>query len=140
MPTVRKDYSSENLSARGAYELSSASEDAKVTLFATGSEVTIALDAQKALEADGVSTRVVSVPCWELFTQQDADYQKEVLGEGTSKVAIEAACSFGWQKFIGNDGVFVGLDSFGASAPAGALYEHFGITSEAVVEAAKGQL
>ncbi len=107
---------------------------------ATGSEVLIALDAQKALEAEGIGTRVVSVPCWELFDAQDEDYRAETLGPGTAKVAIEAACSFGWQKYIGQDGAFIGLDSFGASAPADELYKHFGITSEAVVEAARKQL
>lgn len=140
LPTVRKDHTPENLSARGAYELSPASSEAKVTLFATGSEIMIALDAQKALESEGIETRVVSVPCWELFEAQSGAYKREVLGNGTAKIAIEAACSFGWQKFIGDKGVFIGLDSFGASAPADALYKHFGITSEAIVEAAKKQL
>lgn len=140
LPLVRGDYTSENLSAKGAYELSAASDQAKVTLLATGSEVEIALDAQKALEAEGVATRVVSVPCTELFDQQSQDYKRETLGPGTVKVAIEAASSFGWQKYIGSDGAFVGLDGFGASAPAGDLYQHFNITSDAVVEAAKKQL
>jgi len=139
LPTVRTDTASENLSARGAYILSPASSDAKVTLYATGSEVSLALDAQKTLQAEGIGTRVVSVPCWELFDKQSADYQREIIDLDTVKVAIEAACSFGWQKFIGN-GTFIGLDSFGASAPADALYEHFGITSDAVVKAAKEQL
>ncbi|MBL4907566.1 MAG: transketolase [Sneathiella sp.] len=140
LPLVRTDYTTENLSAKGAYELSSASNDAKVTILATGSEVCIALEAQKALEADGIGTRVVSVPCWELFDAQNEDYRSETLGPGTVKVAIEAASSFGWQKYIGSDGAFVGLDGFGASAPAGDLYKHFNITSEAIVEAAKKQL
>jgi transketolase len=140
LPTVRTDASSENLSARGAYVLSPASNDAKVTLYATGSEVSLAMEAQKTLQAEGIGTRVVSVPCWELFDQQSADYKREIIDEDTVKVAIEAACSFGWQKFIGTAGTFIGLDSFGASAPANALYEHFGITSEAVVKAAKEQL
>ncbi len=140
LPLVRTDYSSDNLSAKGAYELSEASSDAKVTILATGSEVSVALDAQKALEAEGVGTRVVSVPSMELFDAQSQDYKRETLGPGTAKVAIEAACSFGWEKYIGVDGAFVGLNSFGASAPAGELYKHFNITSEAVVAAAKKQL
>ncbi len=139
LPTVRTDAGSENLSARGAYVLSPAASDAKVTLYATGSEVSLALEAQKSLQAEGIGTRVVSVPCWELFDKQSADYQREIVDTDTVKVAIEAACSFGWQKFIGT-GTFIGLDSFGASAPADALYEHFGITSDAVVKAAKEQL
>jgi len=140
LPLVRTDYTPENLSAKGAYELSPAKNEAKVTLFATGSEVTIALDAQKSLEAEGIGARVVSVPCWELFEAQSLDYKRETLGPGTAKVAIEAACSFGWQKFIGAEGSFIGLDSFGASAPADDLYKHFNITSEAAVAAAKSQL
>jgi transketolase len=140
LPTVRSEHGPENKSARGAYELSPASNTAKVTLFATGSEVSIALDAQKALESEGIETRVVSVPCWELFSKQDSAYRKEILGAKTARVAIEAACSFGWQKFIGEKGKFIGLDSFGASAPADELYAHFNITSEAVVAAAKKQL
>ncbi|MBO6826884.1 MAG: transketolase [Sneathiella sp.] len=139
LPTVRTDAGSENLSARGAYVLSPAASDAKVTLYATGSEVSLALEAQKSLQAEGIGTRVVSVPCWELFDKQSADYQREIIDADTVKVAVEAACSFGWQKFIGT-GTFIGLDSFGASAPADALYEHFGITSDAVVKAAKEQL
>ena len=140
LPTVRTDYNVNNLSAKGAYELAPASENAKVTIFATGSEVTIALTAQKALEVEGIGTRVVSVPCWELFDAQDADYKQETLGPGTAKVAVEAASSFGWPKFIGDTGIFIGLDSFGASAPADDLYAHFGITSDAIVAAAKKQL
>jgi transketolase len=140
LPTLRSEHSDEIQSGKGAYEISAASDDAQVTLFSTGSEVTIAIDAQKTLEAEGISTRVVSVPCWELFDAQSSDYKRETLGPGTAKVAIEAASSFGWQKFIGENGVFIGLDSFGASAPAGDLYAHFGITSEAVVAAAKKQL
>ncbi len=140
LPLVRTDYTADNLSAKGAYELSEASSDAKVTILATGSEVSVALDAQKALEAEGIGTRVVSVPSMELFDAQSQDYKRETLGPGTAKVAIEAACSFGWEKYIGIDGAFVGLNSFGASAPAGELYKHFNITSEAVVAAAKKQL
>lgn len=140
LPTVRLDHTEKNLSAKGAYELSAAADEAKVTIFATGSEVTIALDAQKSLEAEGIGTRVVSVPSWELFDAQDAKYKEEVLGAGTAKVAIEAGSSFGWQKFIGDSGEFVGIDSFGASAPAGELYNHFGITVDGVVAAAKKQL
>ncbi len=140
LPLVRTAHTANNLSAKGAYELSEASSDAKVTLLATGSEVGIALAAQKALEAEGIGTRVVSVPSTDLFDAQSRDYQRETLGPGTVKVAIEAACSFGWQKYIGVEGEFIGLDSFGASAPAGDLYQHFNITSEAVVAAAKKQL
>jgi len=140
LPAVRTDQGSENLTAKGAYELSPASQDAKVTLFASGSEISIALDAQKVLEVEGIATRVVSVPCWELFDAQCSAYKQEILAPDTARVAIEAACSFGWQKFIGENGAFIGLDSFGASAPADELYKHFNITSEAVIAAVKKQL
>ena len=137
---VRTTASDENLSARGAYELKAASGDAKATLFATGTEVPIALKAADALEAQGTPTRVVSVPCFELFERQDAAYQASVLGRGTVRVAVEAAIQQGWERFIGEDGVFVGMTGFGASAPADVLYREFGITAEAVVAAVKARL
>lgn len=137
---VRTTASDENLSARGAYELKAASGEAKATLFATGTEVPIALKAADALEAQGTPTRVVSVPCFELFERQDAAYQASVLGRGTVRVAVEAAIQQGWERFIGEDGVFVGMTGFGASAPADVLYREFGITAEAVVAAVKARL
>ncbi|MCS6622748.1 transketolase [Roseibacterium beibuensis] len=137
---VRTVAASENLSARGAYELRAANGEAKATLFATGTEVPLALKAAETLEAEGTPTRVVSVPCFELFFQQDAAYQASVLGRGTVRVAVEAAIQQGWERFIGEDGGFVGMTGFGASAPAEVLYEKFGITSEAVVAAVKARL
>jgi transketolase len=137
---VRTTASDENLSARGAYELKAASGDAKATLFATGTEVPIALKAAEALEAAGTPTRVVSVPCFELFEKQDADYQASVLGRGTVRVAVEAAIQQGWERFIGEDGAFIGMTGFGASAPADVLYREFGITADAVVAAVKARL
>ena len=137
---VRTTASDENLSARGAYELKAASGDARVTLFATGTEVPLALKAAETLEAEGTPTRVVSVPCFELFEQQDAAYQASVLGRGTVRVAVEAAIKQGWERFIGEDGAFVGMTGFGASAPADVLYREFGITAEAVVAAARARL
>ncbi|MFN3931178.1 MAG: transketolase [Brevundimonas sp.] len=137
---VRTVAASENLSARGAYELRGAKGEAKVTLFATGTEVPLALAAADRLEANNTPTRVVSVPCFELFFQQDARYQASVLGRGTVRVAVEAAIQQGWERFIGEDGGFVGMTGFGASAPAEVLYEKFGITVEAVVAAAKARL
>ncbi|CAN7258244.1 transketolase [Brevundimonas sp. LjRoot202] len=137
---VRTAAASENLSARGAYELKAASGKAKATLFATGTEVPLALKAAETLEAEGTPTRVVSVPCFELFFQQDAAYQASVLGRGTVRVAVEAAIQQGWERFIGEDGGFVGMTGFGASAPAEVLYEKFGITAEAVVAAVKARL
>jgi transketolase len=137
---VRTVAAGENLSARGAYELKAANGEAKATLFATGTEVPLALAAAESLEAEGTPTRVVSVPCFELFFQQDAKYQASVLGRGTVRVAVEAAIQQGWERFIGEDGGFVGMTGFGASAPAEVLYDKFGITSEAVVAAVKARL
>jgi len=137
---VRLTASDENLSARGAYELKAASDDARVTLFATGTEVPLALKAAETLEAEGVPTRVVSVPCFELFEQQDAVYQASVIGRGTVRVAVEAAIKQGWERFIGEDGAFIGMTGFGASAPAEVLYREFGITADAVVAAARARL
>jgi transketolase len=137
---VRVTASSENLTARGAYELRAANGAAKATLFATGTEVPLALAAADQLEAEGTPTRVVSVPCFELFFQQDAAYQASVIGRGTVRVAVEAAIQQGWERFIGEDGAFIGMTGFGASAPAEVLYEKFGITTEAVVAAVKARL
>ena len=138
VPALRK--SAGNLSAKGAYELSPASGEAKATLFASGSEVSIAVAAQKLLEADGVPTRVVSTPCWELFETQGKAYQAEVIGKAKARVAVEAGVRMGWDRFIGEDGGFVGMSSFGASAPYQVLYEKFGVTAEAVVAAVKAKL
>jgi transketolase len=137
---VRTTASDENLSARGAYELKAASGEARATLFATGTEVPIALKAAETLEADGTPTRVVSVPCFELFEKQDAAYQASVLGRGTVRVAVEAAIKQGWERFIGEDGAFIGMTGFGASAPAEVLYREFGINSEAIVAAVTARL
>ena len=139
-PAVRTAAASENLSARGAYEIKAANGEAKVTLFGTGTELALALQAAETLEAEGVPTRVVSVPCFELFEQQSADYQASILGRGTVRVAVEAAIGQGWGRFIGEDGVFVGMTGFGASAPAEVLYDKFGITADAVVAAARSRL
>ena len=137
---VRTVAASENLSARGAYELKAANGEAKATLFATGTEVPVALAAAERLEADGTPTRVVSVPCFELFFQQPKAYRDQVIGRGTVRVAVEAAIQQGWERFIGEDGGFVGMTGFGASAPAEVLYEKFGITAEAVVDQVKARL
>ncbi len=136
---VRSD-SGENQCARGAYQLVGASKPAQVTIFATGTEVPIALGARDLLEADGVGTRVVSVPCFELFEQQPADYKAGLIGETAVRVAVEAGVREGWDRFIGPEGAFVGITGFGASAPDKALYAHFGITAEAVAAAAKAKL
>ncbi len=140
LPTVRTEYSQDNLCRCGAYELSPASKDAQVSIFASGSEIEIAIAAQAQLEDEGVATRVVSVPCFELFETQSAGYQQSIIGDAPVKIGVEAAIRQGWDRLIGNDGAFIGMSSFGASAPAGDLYKHFGITAEAVVKAAKKKL
>ncbi len=139
VPAVR-DSATANLSAKGAYELVAASGPAKVTIFASGTEVSVATAARALLEAEGIPTRVVSTPCWELFEAQSEAYQAQVIGRSPVRVAVEAGAGFGWQRFIGEDGVFVGMKSFGASAPAEVLYEKFGITSEAVAAQARAKL
>ena len=130
----------ENLSAKGAYELIAASGPAKATLFASGTETAIAVKARDLLEAEGVPTRVVSTPCWELFERQTPAYQAQVIGKAPVRVAVEAGVRQGWDRFIGEDGGFVGMSTFGASAPYQVLYEKFGITAEAVVAAVKSKL
>ena len=140
VPAVRKDFSADNLSAKGAYVLAEADGARQVTILATGSEVAIALAARATLQGDGIGAAVVSAPCLELFEAQDAAYREAVLGKDGIRVAIEAAAPMGWDRFIAPDGIFIGMRSFGASAPAEVLYEHFGITPAEVVDAVKARL
>ncbi|MDE0941416.1 MAG: transketolase [Alphaproteobacteria bacterium] len=140
VPALRLEYSEDNASARGAYELIAAEGEAAVTLLATGSEVSIAVAARNNLQSAGIPTRVVSMPCWELFEAQDAEYRQKTLGTDTVRIGIEAAISMGWDRYIGENGGFVGMTGFGASAPAKDLFKHFGITAEAVVDLAKEKL
>jgi transketolase len=139
LPTVRTEYTAENKSAKGAYTLAG-DLDADAVIFATGSEVTIALDGMKALADKGISARVVSVPSMELFAKQSDAYRAEVLGQPKARVAIEAGTEMSWNKLLGDKGRFVGMHGFGASGPIDELYEHFGITAKAVVDAVTAQL
>jgi transketolase len=139
LPTLRTAHTDENMCARGAYVLAESDGDRKATILATGSEVEIAMAARTALQADGISTAVVSMPCWEIFEAQDGAYKATVLGSGV-RVAVEAAIGFGWEHWTGYDGGFVGMTGFGASAPAEKLYEKFGITAEDVADAVKARL
>ncbi|MGE3714458.1 MAG: transketolase [Alphaproteobacteria bacterium] len=142
VPHARTEYNKENLCARGGYVLREspvAGRQSPVTLIATGSEVSIALEAQEKLKAKNIPARVVSLPCWELFDAQPQSYRKQVLGEGL-KVAIEAAGGFGWERYIGEGGIFIGMTGFGASAPAPDLYKHFGITADNVVSKVESRL
>lgn len=135
---VRTDVS-ENLSAKGAYILKESKGKREVTLLATGSEVEIALNAHAILEEKGISTSVVSMPCWELFEEQDQHYKDAVLGKNTFRIAIEAASPMGWDKYIGKEGVMVGMHRFGASAPYEILYKEFGFTAEHIVKIVEGR-
>ena len=137
---VRTVATADNLCSHGGYELVAAKGEAKVSIYASGSEVEIAVAAQKQLAASGIATRVVSVPSLELLLEQPVDRRHAIVGSAPVKIAIEAAVRFGWDAVIGPDGIFVGMHSFGASAPAKDLYPHFGITADAVVEAASNRL
>jgi transketolase len=135
LPQLRTSAPADNPCSHGAYELVAASGEAKVSLFASGSEVEIAVAAQKDLAGRGIATRVVSVPSLELLLAQPEDKQKAIIGNAPVKVAIEAAVRWGWDAVIGHDGVFIGMHSFGESGPAKDLFKHFGITAEATVNA-----
>jgi transketolase len=143
LATVRTDDASENLSRKGAYILKEASSAAtpQVVIMASGSEVEIALAAREMLEEAKIATRVVSMPCMELFAKQDSAYQEKVLGDRKLvRVAVEAAVRQSWDRWLGFDGIFIGMSTFGESAPIKDLYSHFKITKEAVVEAVKAKI
>ena len=137
VPLLRRTEASENMTARGAYVLAEADGARRATLLATGSEVALAFAAREALAKEGIGAAVVSMPCWALFEAQPKSYRDAVLGPGTLRIGIEAACSFGWDRYLGENGKFIGMSDFGASAPAPDLYRHFGITAEAIVAAVK---
>jgi transketolase len=132
LPAERTDIT-ENKSAKGAYILSPASSTPKAVIVATGSEIYLAMDAQKTLEDKGIPTQVVSAPSFELFAKQDAAYRASVIPANTIRVGIEAGIRQGWDALIGSDAAFIGMSTFGESAPAEVLYKHFGITADAVV-------
>ena len=140
LPTVRTEHKTKNLTAQGAYVLADAEGKRQAILMATGSEVEIAMAARDILQSEGIGTRVVSMPCWELFEEQDEAYRKRVLPGGPVRVGVEAGIRFGWDRWLfGERGKreksgFVGMHGFGASAPAETLYEKFGITAEAVAQ------
>ena len=135
LPMQRDHVARENLVAKGAYVLREAKTKRDVTLLATGSEVQVAIAAADLLATKGVQTAVVSMPCWEVFEAQSDEYRANTLGSAP-RVAVEAAARLGWDRWIGENGAFIGMNSFGASAPAEDLYRHFGITAEAVADAA----
>jgi transketolase len=132
LPQLRGDVA-ENRSAKGAYRLRPAKAGRKVVLLSTGSEVELALSVADALEAQAIGADVVSMPCWELFDAQDAAYRADILPKDALIVSIEAGVTFGWERYTGIDGVRIGIDSFGASAPAEHLFDHFGFTVDKIV-------
>ncbi|WP_316182167.1 MULTISPECIES: transketolase [unclassified Bradyrhizobium] len=140
LPQLRTSAPSDNPCSRGGYELVAAQGEAKVSLFATGSEVEIAVAAQKQLAERGIPARVVSVPSLELLLEQPAETRAKIIGNAPVKIAVEAAVRWGWDAVIGQDGIFIGMHSFGESGPAKELYKHFGITAEAAVAAAVQRL
>ncbi len=140
LPTLRTEHHAENRAARGGYVLLPAKAPRRVTLIATGSEVAIAVEARGQLEAAGIGTAVVSMPCTQLFDAEPAPYRESVLGPTALRVAIEAATGYGWERYIGVEGAVIGMTGFGASAPAGDLYRHFGITADAVVRTVRAKL
>ena len=139
LPMLRESYGTDNKVALGAYVLSEAETDRRATLIASGSEVAIAIQARDCLAAGGIDVAVVSMPCWEQFELQSADYQAAVLGDAP-RIAIEALSTFGWERYVGEGGAVIGMTGFGASAPIDDLYRHFGITAEALVAAVKARL
>ena len=140
LPQLSKDFLETNRCAAGAYEIAAAEGKAQVSIFATGSEVAIAADAKKLLAAKGISARVVSIPCFKLLLEAPEAARRAVIGDAPVKIGVEAAVRQGWDAIIGSDGIFVGMDSFGASAPFKELYKKFGITAEKVAEAALRKL
>jgi len=140
LPQLRNRFDAENICARGAYEIAGPDGKADVSIFATGSEVAIAVDGAKVLAERGIAARVVSVPCFELFLEQSEDYRRAIIGTARVNIGVEAAVRQSWDAIIGTDGVFIGMNSFGASAPYKELYKNFGITAEAVASAALSKL
>ncbi len=139
LPPLRGDVA-DNRSARGAYRLIAATAPRAVVLVATGSEVHIAAGAAAALEADGIGCDVVSMPCWEAFAAQEPDYRADVLPQGVLKVSVEAGVTMGWERWVGSDGLTIGIDHFGASAPADRLYAEYGLTATAIAARVKARL
>ena len=137
---VRNTYEENNKSSFGGYELSPSTEDAKVNIIATGSEISIALEVKEELEKEKITARVISMPCFEIFDQQEDEYKELVLGKNGIRVGIEASIGMGWNKYLGDKGVFIGMNSFGASAPSNDLFNHFEINKESVIKKIKSYL
>jgi len=134
VPAVRYQHSEQNLSARGAYLLAEAEGEPRVTILATGSEVWVALEARKLLQVQGVPTRVVSMPCLELFENQPVSYRQSIIDKSTFLVSLEAGTVVGWDRHVGSNGLILGLSEFGVSGLPDEIMTHFGITPAAVTE------
>ena len=137
LPFVTETFTKKNMSGLGAYEIKKNNPNPEITLIASGSEVQVAIEAFKKLKDLGINSKVVSMPCQELFNKQSKEYKEKTLGKNSVKISIEASSINGWEKYIGPKGASVGMKSFGKSAPINDLYEHFGLTSNRVVEIAK---
>jgi len=140
IPFVTETLTNKNMSALGGYELKKTNSDPEITLIASGSEVEIAIDALNKLKEANINTKVVSMPCQELFDKQPKEYREKVIEKNSKKISIEAGSIFGWEKYVGSDGSSLGVESFGKSAPYKAIYEDFNLTSDSVVMIAKKML
>ena len=132
-PHLRNTYEEKNKSSLGAYEIKSSDGETQVNLIATGSEVSLAVEVYEELKSDGINSRVVSAPSFELFNKQDNDYIDQTLGQSGLRVGIEASTGLGWHNYLGDKGLFIGMNGFGASAPAEQLYKNFGIDKENII-------
>ena len=128
------------MSSLGGYELKKTNSNPEVTLIASGSEVQIAIDALNKLQAANINSKVVSMPCQELFDKQSKEYKEKVIEKNSKKISVEASSIFGWEKYVSSEGVSLGMNSFGKSAPGKALYKDFNLTSDSVVKMAKKML
>ena len=140
IPFITETFNKKNMSSAGGYELKKTDSNPEITLIACGSEVQIALDALNKLKKMNINSKVVSMPCQELFDKQTKEYKEKIFEKNSKKISIEASSVFGWEKYVGSDGVSLGMKSFGKSAPGKVLYKDFNLTSDSVVEVAKKML
>jgi transketolase len=140
IPFISEKLTTKNMSSLGAYEIKKTNSNSQVTLIASGSEVQIAIDAQKKLQNENICAKVVSMPCQELFDKQSEEYKEKIIEKNSIKISIEAGSIFGWEKYVGSDGISLGIRSFGKSAPFNKLYENFSLTSNTVTKIAKKML
>jgi transketolase len=140
LPYVSEHSAGENMCSKGAYVLKKTSDNADISLIASGSEVEIALEAQEKLKGLSINSKVISVPCYDLFQNQTENYKDEILGKDTLKISIEASSQSGWKSLVGKDGVTLGLSTFGKSAPYKDIYKLFNLTSDEIVKIAKAKV